>query len=67
MKYPSRAREVNVETCITKAGGNKFDLILIAAAKARKIKSENFNSTDLRHQHPAITALLEIQNGEVLK
>ena len=70
MKYPSRAREVDIEQCIRGIpSGNKFDLIVAAAQRAREIRTSSRNSNGkqvVSDNHPVITALLEFQSGKYL-
>lgn len=59
----SRCTEVDTEKCVN-AIGNRFDMILIATARAREIKRKHQNSERPEHLRSNITALLDIQNGE---
>jgi DNA-directed RNA polymerase omega subunit len=63
-KYHSRHQEFNKETCVKNAGGNQFDLIIMAAQRAREIKMGNSHSMKMEHHHGVMTALLEIQAGK---
>ena len=63
-KYHSRHSEFNKEQCVKNAGGNQFDMIIMAAQRAREIKSGNSHSVHMEHHHGVLTALLEIQNGK---
>ena len=64
-KYHSRHEQLDVEKCVKQAGGNKFELIIMAAQRGREIKSQNQNSIHMEHHHGVVTALLEIQGGKV--
>lgn len=64
-KYHSRHEQLDVEKCVEKSGGNKFDLIIMASQRAREIKSQNQHSVHMEHHHGVVTALLEIQSGKV--
>lgn len=64
-KYHSRHEQLDVEKCVKQSGGNKFDLIIMAAQRAREIKSQNQHSVHMEHHHGVVTALLEIQSGIV--
>lgn len=64
-KYHSRHEQLDVEKCVKQSGGNKFDLIIMAAQRAREIKMGNSHSTKMEHHHGVVTALLEIQSGKV--
>jgi DNA-directed RNA polymerase omega subunit len=61
----SRGPQLNNDTCVTNVGENRFDLVLIAAARSREIKARNRDSMKFEHIHPNVTALLEIQEGKV--
>ena len=60
----SRGPNINVETCVEAAGG-RYNLVLIAAARAREIRKQNPDSQDREHLFSVVTALEEIQAGEV--
>lgn len=59
----SRGSSLDVEQCTANAGGNRFDLVLIAAARAREIKRQHAFSDRFEHKHSAVTALLDVQEG----
>lgn len=62
----SRGPGIDTEQCVANVG-NKFDLVLIAAARARELKRqnrENPNAT-FAQVHTTVTALLDIQEGRV--
>jgi DNA-directed RNA polymerase subunit K/omega len=61
----SRGTQIDTELCVSNIGANRFDLVLIAAARAKEIKRRNMSSDRREHIFPAITALLEIQNEEI--
>ncbi len=63
----SRGPSIDTEQCVVNAGGNRFDLVLIAAARAREIKRHNRESDKREHVHSNITALEDIQAGKVGK
>ena len=64
-KYHSRHQDFNKEACVKNAGGNQFDLIIMATQRAREIKMGNSHSTKMEHHHGVMSALLEIQAGKV--
>jgi DNA-directed RNA polymerase omega subunit len=61
----SRGPAIDTNQCVDMAGGNRFNLVLIAAARAREIRRQHRESETREHIYPNITALLEIQNGKV--
>lgn len=63
----SRTPQIDMEKCIKNTGSNKFDMILIAAGIAKKIRKANRGSLKHEHTHAAVTALLEIQNNKIVK
>ena len=66
MHYDSRGTKIDTNECVEKIG-NRFDLILVATARAREIKRLNKNSNRFEHTHAPVTALLEIQEGKIDK
>lgn len=64
-KFLSRGPSIDTEACVSNAGGNRFDLVLIAAARAREIRRQHASSDKREHVHSIVTALGEIQEGKV--
>jgi len=67
MNYDSRGTSIDTNKCVENVGGNKFDLVLAAAARAREIKRLNRNSKLFEHTHAVVTALLDVQEGKIGK
>jgi DNA-directed RNA polymerase subunit K/omega len=64
-QYPlSRGPAIDTERCVVNAGG-QFNLILYAAARARELKQQYKNKHEYDRPSATVTALLEIQNGQV--
>ena len=61
----SRGPGINTELCTQMAGGNRFNLVLVASERAREIRRQNKDSDKREHVHAIITALEEIQRGEI--
>lgn len=61
----SRGPSIDMEKCVEGAGGNRFNLVLVAAARAREIKRQHSSSDKREHVHSIITALEEIESGKV--
>jgi hypothetical protein len=61
----SRGPEVDTNQCVDLSGGNRFNLVLIAAARAREIKRQHRESDKREHVYSNLTALLEIQSGKI--
>ena len=64
-KRSSRVEQIDIEKCVRNSGGGRFDLILIAAARAREIRKQHKSSLEFEHLHTPVTALLEIQAGPI--
>lgn len=64
-KYSSRGPDINTELCVEQVGGNKFNLVLIAAQRAREIRRRQAQNDPGTHSLPCVSALLEIQEGKV--
>jgi DNA-directed RNA polymerase omega subunit len=60
----SRGPSIDTEKCVEQAGG-RFDLVLIASARAREIRRQNKHSDKFEHTHALVTALQDIQAGKV--
>lgn len=65
MKQSSRVSEIDMDKCVDMSGGNRFDLIIMASARAREIKRNNSHSNRHEHLHTPLTALLEFQEGKI--
>jgi DNA-directed RNA polymerase subunit K/omega len=55
----SRGPQVDVERCQRIAGGNRYEMIAMAAAHARRLAKEN--TVDADPLPSAVTALLDVQ------
>ena len=64
-KIISRNLDIDTEKCVKNIGGNKYDLVLIAAARSREISRQHKMSESPKHLNAPITALLEIQEGKI--
>lgn len=64
-KTLSRGTEINTELCVQNAGGGRFDMVILASARAREIKRQHRESDKREHIFPIVTALLEIQEGKL--
>ena len=61
----SRGPSVDTELCTVNAGGNRFDLVLIASERAREIRRQNKDSDKREHVHSIVTALQDIEAGTI--
>ena len=64
-KKLSRGPNIDTEKCVEMAGGNRFDLVLIAAAKSREIARKHKHDEMTTQVNAPVSALLEIQEGRV--
>ncbi len=60
----SRGPSIDLEKCVEQSG-NRYKLVIEAAALARDIKRKNRHSPYREHQFPQLTSLKKIENGEV--
>jgi len=66
-KQLSRTLEVDTQKCVKNIGGHMYNLVLIAAERAREIARQARHNSDLTVTGAPLTALLEIQQGIVGK
>jgi DNA-directed RNA polymerase omega subunit len=64
-KTLSRTLELDTQQCVKNVGNNKYDLVLIASARARELSRQNREDPNLITKGSVISALLEIQQGLV--
>jgi DNA-directed RNA polymerase omega subunit len=67
MNNNSRVADIDTDLCVKNAGGNRFDLVIMASARAREIRRMHLGSTKHEHMHTPVTALLEFQEGTLNK
>lgn len=60
----SRGPGVDTEKCVANVGG-RFDLVLIAAARAREIARKHRHDENPAQVNACVSALLEIQNKQI--
>lgn len=60
-----RSTSIDMDKCVEQAGGNRFELVLMAAARAREIRRQQASSSKFEHLHTPVTALLEFQEGQL--
>jgi len=67
-KIDSRTTEINNDLCVTNVGENRFDLVLIAAVRAREISRQTKNQMiQGPYKNTCVSALLDIQEGRVTR
>jgi DNA-directed RNA polymerase subunit K/omega len=64
-KFTSRGTTIDTDLCVEKSGGNRFNLVIMAAARSREIRRQHKESNKFEHVHTNVTALLEFQSGEL--
>ena len=65
VKSESRGTGIDMDKCVANVGGNRFNLVLIAAERTREIKRQNKDSDKREHVYSSITALSDIQEGKI--
>ena len=61
----SRGPNLDLQKCVDNMENNRFMMIVIASARVREIANKNKHSTRHEHRHPVITALKEVESGEL--
>ena len=67
IKKLSRSPVLDNEKCVENAGGNRFDLVLIASARARELSRQHRQAENKGQLNAPITSLIEIQEGKIGK
>ena len=70
MSDPIQSKDINVEKCVENVGGSQFNLILLAAKRAREISNKRNlvmrNDSTVKYENrPTTEALYEIENGDI--
>jgi DNA-directed RNA polymerase omega subunit len=60
----SRGTAIDTDLCVANIG-NRYNLVLVAAHRAKEIKRQHKESDKREHVHSNVTALLEIQDGKI--
>jgi DNA-directed RNA polymerase omega subunit len=70
-QYISRGTQIDTQKCVELSGGNRFNLVIMAAARARELRRKHKDSQKFEDIHTNVTALLQFQdgtlNGEYMK
>lgn len=61
----SRGPNIDTELCTENVGGNRFDLVLVAAARSREIARKHRHDELTTQINAPVSALLDIQEGRV--
>ena len=62
-QYVSRGTEIDTDKCVALSGGNRFNLVIMASARARELRRQHKESQKFEDVHTNVTAMLEFQNG----
>ena len=61
----SRGPSIDTEKCVEQAGGNRFDLVLIASVRAKELSRRHRQAELITPLHSPVSALLDIQAGKI--
>jgi DNA-directed RNA polymerase subunit K/omega len=61
----SRGAEIDTDLCVKNCNGNRYQLVIMASARAREIARQHRESENPAHIYPVVKALLEFQTGEI--
>jgi DNA-directed RNA polymerase subunit K/omega len=64
IKTASRVGQLDNDKIVEMSGGNRFNLVIMAAARSREIRRQNRDSQKFEHLHSNVSALLDFQSGE---
>jgi len=62
-QYVSRGTQIDTQKCVELSGGNRFNLVIMAAARSRELRRQHRDSNAFKDVHTNVTALLEFQDG----
>jgi DNA-directed RNA polymerase subunit K/omega len=65
IKQVSRGTIIDTDKCVEMSGGNRFDMVLIAAIRARELSRQHRHAENKGQLNAPVTALLDIQEGRV--
>jgi DNA-directed RNA polymerase subunit K/omega len=64
-KTASRGTDIDLEKCVSMTGNNRYNLVLMAAARARELVSIQRQRDWATHVNAPVQALLDVQQGLV--
>jgi DNA-directed RNA polymerase omega subunit len=67
LKKLSRGTDIDTEQCVENVGGNRFNLVIIAAARSRELSRKHRHAELTTQINAPVTALLDIQEGRIGK
>ena len=65
IKTLSRGPSLDTEQCIKNAGGNRFNLVIMAAVRARELARAHKRAERSDQLNAPVSALLEFQEGKI--
>ena len=65
IKTLSRGTTIDTEKCVEMVGGNRFNLVLIAATRARELARQHRHAENKGQMNAPVAALLEVQEGKI--
>jgi len=64
-KTASRGPSIDTDQCVELSGGNRFNLVIMAAARARELTRQHKNSGSTEHFYAPVSAILDFQDGKI--
>ena len=64
-KTASRGPSIDNDKCVELSGGNRFNHVIMAAARARELTRQHKNSGSTEHFNAPVSAILDFQNGKI--
>lgn len=61
----SRGPKIDIEKCVELTGGNRFDLVIMAAVRCKELAREHRKAERGYQLNAPVTALLEFQEGKI--
>ena len=65
VKTLSRGPQIDTDKCVEMSGGNRFDLVIMAAVRCRELAREHRNAERGYQLNAPVTTLLEFQTGKI--
>jgi DNA-directed RNA polymerase subunit K/omega len=60
----SRGPDIDMEKCLAQAGGNRYDMIIIASQRAREITRKHRSDERTDAAYPIVNALKQLEAGD---
>ena len=61
----SRTLSLDINKCVENVGGNRFELVLIASARAKELAYAHKKSESSEYMNAHIQAIIDIQEGKL--